>query len=76
MSSTVIICTPDTEVTLDGVTMTAFEWAVFRKLKWCTVRQRRYRGNNWRDSLAPKKKVTTRTLGATWKPQRPAVLEA
>ncbi|KTT33806.1 hypothetical protein SB18R_03195 [Pseudomonas oryzihabitans] len=64
------ICAPDTLVTLDGVTQTALEWAVIRKLKWETVRQRRYRGSNWRDSLRPAEKASSRRLGATWMPSR------
>lgn len=74
--ATTIVVAPDLLVTLDGVTRTAWEWAVVRKLKWNTVRNRRYRGKNWREALAPKVKGDARSLGSTWKAKRPAVLLA
>ncbi|HEY6612737.1 MAG TPA: hypothetical protein VIZ86_16605 [Pseudomonas sp.] len=45
------ICSSETKVTFDEVTMTAYEWAALRKIKWQTVKMRRYRGASWGEAL-------------------------
>lgn len=47
------ICAASTEITIDGITLTAAEWAARRGLKWQTVKMRRMRGENWRTALTP-----------------------
>lgn len=46
-----VICSTDTPVEFDGVTRTAIEWAEARKIKWQTVKMRRYRGASWAEAL-------------------------
>lgn len=48
------VCAKGTRVTLNGVTLAAIEWAARLSLNWDTVRQRRFRGSNWTESLQPK----------------------
>ncbi|WP_337058206.1 MULTISPECIES: hypothetical protein [Pseudomonas] len=53
MRQEAMTCAADMKVRLDDKEMTALAWAMERGLKWCTVRQRRYRGSNWREALEP-----------------------
>ncbi|WP_167360404.1 hypothetical protein [Pseudomonas anguilliseptica] len=42
------------EIGGEVVKRSAKEWALIMSLNWDTVRQRRYRGSNWTESLQPK----------------------
>lgn len=53
MADVQAICAGTTQVTLEGETLTAIEWAEKRGLKWQTVRMRRYRGAGWTEALRP-----------------------
>lgn len=53
------ICAKGTRVTIAGVTLAAIEWAARFSLPWDTVRQRRFRGSNWSESLQPKTRRST-----------------
>lgn len=44
-----------TNVTLNGVERTVYEWAVLRDIKLSTVASRRKRGLNWEESLSKSK---------------------
>jgi len=59
------VCAGATLVTLDGITLTAVEWAERRGLKWQTVKMRRLRGDNWSDALASELRRSTFMSG--WK---------
>ena len=55
-------CAQDMPLTLQ-VTKTAKEWAEEFGVKWCTVRQRRYRGWPWTKALDPHLRKTTFNRG-------------
>lgn len=45
------ICAAGDLVTYEGRTQTALAWALERKIKWQTVKMRRYRGASWAEAL-------------------------
>lgn len=50
------VCAAATLVTLDGETKPALVWAKERGIKWQTVKMRRMRGSNWRESLSAERR--------------------
>lgn len=47
------ICAADTQVSINGLTRSAKEWADVFGLGWQALKMRRYRGMAWEDAFKP-----------------------